>query len=210
MKESNGDDDPYNLEFSETPWDESKEQRYQMRRGVPLVMDLDWYPEMEMEDDSYEPPALSAEELQIQVFVHYAMYAIENLDSEETHEMINWDKELIDKSICLVPERIQLVPGKSQGSKYPRFWGFLCSTVEDIDNMEAKRISIPLPSKLSRNLGFYGEEYLNYEADPMNDSSVAFLFTIYRGLSEFEIQGEIRHAHNFMNTLLVIGNRTED
>jgi hypothetical protein len=204
------DDDPYNLEFPESPWDDRKEQLFQMRRGAPLVVDLDWNPEIGEDDDSYEPPQLSAEGWQYQVFVYYAMYAIKSLDCEETYNMINWSEDLIDKPICLIPERIQLVPGKSQGSKYPRFWGFLCSTVEEIDNMEAKIISIPLPSKLSRNLVFYGEGYLNYKAEPRKDSSVAFLFTIYRGLSEFEINGEIRHAHNFMNTILVIGKRSEE
>lgn len=208
MRDENNDDS-YDLEFPESPWDDRKEQLYQMRRGAPLVVDLNWNPEIGEDDDSYEPPQLSAEGWQYQVFVHYAMYAIESLDCEETYDMINWDNELIDKPICLVPERIQLVPGKTQSSMYPRLWGFLCSTVEDIDNMEAKRISIPLPSKLSRNLVFYSEKYLNYEADPINDSSIAFFFTTYRGLSEFEIDGEIRHAHNFMNTLLVIGKRSE-
>jgi len=135
-----------------------------------------------------------------------SMSAIEDLDHDEPYEKVQWDEDLADRYLCIVPTQVH--PIASGSGMYLRFWGYLCEFDHETESVSDRRVTMSLPSKITRWMGADPESF-SMKADPVDDAVMFMIITQYYGREEFEIEGQKRSAHRFGAIDLVEGHRSE-
>ena len=92
---------------------------------------------------------------------------------------------------------------------YLRFWGYLCEFDPETESVSGRRVTMSLPSKLTRWMGADPESF-SMKADPVDDAVVFMIITQYHGREEFKVDGQKRSAHKFGETVLIEGCWSED
>lgn len=185
------------------------------------VIDLNWSPEeepdwsLEDEEENEDPEAEDEEELEQmnpnQLLLHtlatMSVSAIEDLDYDDPYEKVQWDEDLAERYLCIIPTQIH--PIASGTGMYLRLWGYLCEFDPETESVSARRVTMSLPSRLTRRMGANPESF-SMKADPANEAVVFMIITQYYGREEFEIDGQKRSAHKFGAIDLVEGRWSED
>ena len=127
-----------------------------------------------------------------------SMSAIEGLNHDEPYEKVQWDEDLVERYLCIVP--IQIHPIASGSGMYLCFWGYLSEVNPETESVSGRRVTMSLPSRLTRGMG----------ADPVDDAVVFMIITQYYGREEFKIDGRKRSTHKFGAIELVEGRWSED
>jgi hypothetical protein len=174
----------------------------------------DWYPddEEEIDDAEEDEPEDKREQMDpYQVLLHtlatMSMSTIEGLDHDEPFEKVQWDEELTQRNLCIVPTQIH--PIATGSGMYLRFWGYLCEFDPETESVSARRVTMSLPSRLRKRMGADPESF-SMKADPVDDAVVFMIITQYYGREEFEIDGQKLSAHKFGETVLIEGRWSED
>jgi len=171
----------------------------------------DWYPddEEEIEDTEDEDEAakdteegeLEDERVQMDpnlVLLHtlatMSMSVIEDLDHDEPFEKVQWDEDLTQRNLCIVPTQIH--PIATGSGMYLRFWGYLCEFDPETESVDAQRVTMSVPSRLAKRMGADPETF-SMKANPVDDAVVFMIITQYYGQEEFVIDGQKRSAHKF-------------
>ncbi len=136
-----------------------------------------------------------------------SMSAIEDLDHDEPFEKVQWDEDLAERYLCIVPTQIH--PIATGSGMYLRLWGYLCEFDPETESVDARRVTISLPSMITKQMGANPEDF-SMNADPVDDAVVFMIITQYYGREEFEIDGQKRSAHKFGAIDLVEGRWSED
>ena len=185
------------------------------------VVDLNWSPEKELDwspedvEKNEDAEAENEEELEKkdpnQLLLHtlatMSKSAIEDLNHDDPYETVQWDEDLAERYLCIVPTQIH--PIATGSGMYLRFWGYLCEFDPETESISGRRVTMSLPSKLTRWMGA-GPESFSMKADPVDDAVVFMLITQYYGREEFEIDGQMRSAHGFGAIDLIEGRWHED
>ena len=200
------------------------------------VIDLNWSPEeepdwspedeeenedAETEDEDESKDAEDEEESELEdeqeqmdpnlVLLHtlatMSMSAIEDLDHDEPYEKVQWDEDLAERYLCIVPTQIH--PIATGSGMYLRFWGYLCEFDPETESVSGRRVTMSLPSRLTRWMGADPESF-SMKTDPVDDAVVFMIITQYYGREEFEIDGQKRSAHTFGTVDLIEGRWSED
>ena len=185
------------------------------------VIDLNWSPEeepdwsLEDEEENEDPEAEDEEELEQmnpnQLLLHtlatMSVSAIEDLDYDDPYEKVQWDEDLAERYLCIIPTQIH--PIASGTGMYLRLWGYLCEFDPETESVSARRVTMSLPSRLTRRMGANPESF-SMKADPANEAVVFMIITQYYGREEFEIDGQKRSAHRFRSIDLVEGHWSEE
>ena len=90
-----------------------------------------------------------------------------------------------------------------------RLWGYLCEFDPETESVSGRRVTMSLPSKLTRWMGADPESF-SMKVDPVDDAVVFMIITQYYGREEFEIDGQKRSAHRFGAIDLVEGHWSEE
>ena len=199
-----GDEDLLHLDPETLPFGEQEEDTLRGMMGLPVIVDLDWFPEGDEDEENEE---LDIKTLHLQLIAAESMRGIESLDHEEPYEQLQWNEEMVEQKCCLVPTEIHMVQGPT--GEYPRFWGYFCQLYPEYESVEARKATISLPSTLFKLISMHGERFQDFVADPLEDSTVFMIMTTYFGLEEYEVDGEKRRVHKFWDTHLVEGHRSE-
>ena len=167
------------------------------------VIDLNWSPEeepdwvpedeeetedAEAEDEEEREDAEVEEESELedervqmdpnQVLLHtlatMSMSAIEDLDHDEPFEKVQWDEELTQRNLCIVPTQVH--PIATGTGMYLRFWGYLCEFDPETESVYARRVTMSLPSRLTKRMGA-DPEIFSMKADPVGDAVVFMIIT---------------------------------
>jgi hypothetical protein len=226
------DKDEVNLEVEDSPL----ENVFETLGAEFTVVDLNWSPEEEPdwvpedeeetedaedEDEEESEDAEVEEESDLEdereqmdpnlVLLHtlatMSMSAIENLDHNEPYEKVQWDEDLTERYLCIVPTQIH--PIATGSGMYLRLWGYLCEFDPETESVDARRVTISLPSMITKQMGANPESF-SMKADPADDAVVFMIITQYYGREEFEIDGQKRSAHKFGAIDLVEGRWSED
>ena len=226
------DKDEVNLEVEDSPL----ENVFETLGAEFTVVDLNWSPEEEPdwvpedeeetedaedEDEEESEDAEVEEESDLEdereqmdpnlVLLHtlatMSMSAIENLDHDEPYEKVQWDEDLTERYLCIVPTQIH--PIATGSGMYLRLWGYLCEFDPETESVDARRVTISLPSMITKQMGANPESF-SMKADPADDAVVFMIITQYYGQEEFEIDGQKRSAHKFGAIDLVEGRWSED
>ncbi len=226
------DKDEVNLEVEDSPL----ENVFETLGAEFTVVDLNWSPEEEPdwvpedeeetedaedEDEEESEDAEVEEESDLEdereqmdpnlVLLHtlatMSMSAIENLDHNEPYEKVQWDEDLTERYLCIVPTQIH--PIATGSGMYLRLWGYLCEFDPETESVDARRVTISLPSMITKQMGANPESF-SMKADPADDAVVFMIITQYYGQEEFEIDGQKRSAHKFGAIDLVEGRWSED
>lgn len=226
------DKDEVNLEVEDSPL----ENVFETLGAEFTVVDLNWSPEEEPdwvpedeeetedaedEDEEESEDAEVEEESDLEdereqmdpnlVLLHtlatMSMSAIENLDHDEPYEKVQWDEDLTERYLCIVPTQIH--PIATGSGMYLRLWGYLCEFDPETESVDARRVTISLPSMITKQMGANPESF-SMKADPADDAVVFMIITQYYGREEFEIDGQKRSAHKFGAIDLVEGRWSED
>ena len=136
-----------------------------------------------------------------------SMSAIEDLDHDEPFEKVQWDEDLAERYLCIVPTQIH--PIATGSGMYLRFWGYLCEFDPETESVSARRVTMSIPTRLRKRMGADPESF-SMKADPVDDAVVFMVITQYYGREEFEIDGQKRSAHTFGETVLIEGRWSED
>ena len=136
-----------------------------------------------------------------------SMSAIENLDHDEPYEKVQWDEELAERYLCIVPTQIH--PIATGSGMYLRFWGYLCEFDPETESVSGRRVTMSIPSRLTKWMGADPESF-SMKANPVDDAVVFMIITQYHGREEFKVDGQKRSAHKFGETVLIAGHRSED
>jgi hypothetical protein len=166
--------------------------------------------EVEVEEESNledEPEQMDPNLVLLHTLATMSMSAIEDLDHDEPYEKVQWDEDLAERYLCIVPTQIH--PIASGSGMYLRLWGYLCEFDPETESVSGRRVTMSLPSKLTRRMGADPESF-SMKADPVDDAVVFMIITHYYGREEFEIDGQKRSAHKFGTINLVEGCRSED
>jgi hypothetical protein len=202
------EEDPLAYNPTSIRFDEKDKMLLREMQGDAIVIDLDWYPEQyeDQEPEDGDVAILSRETLECQVMACDSMSEIHSIDEESVYEKLSWNEDMANHPILLIPVEIHKVQGPT--GYYHRFWGYICQSYIDSDYVEVKKATISLPSSLSKRIAAFSEDMLNMKADPVEDSKVHMILTIYHGLEEYEVKDEKRKAHKFWNTRLIEGHRS--
>jgi hypothetical protein len=92
---------------------------------------------------------------------------------------------------------------------YLRLWGYLCEFDPETESVDARRVTMSLPSRITKRMGA-DPENLSTKADPVDDAVVFMIITQHYGREEFEIDGMKRSAHKFGAIDLIGGRWSED
>ncbi|MGY5853244.1 MAG: hypothetical protein RTU92_06725 [Candidatus Thorarchaeota archaeon] len=208
MKDENNEGDfeeiiPY--ASSSKTFSEQDERRLRSMMGKPSTVDLDWYPGMY--EDQEEEIQLDQETINLQAQVYECMNEIGNIDECASYEKLKWNEDMVNHVLFLIPVEIQLVQGPT--GKYPRFWGYICQLYPEDECIEAKKATISIPTGLFKRIEMFRREMLQSRTNPLEDSMIYIISTIYQGLQEFEVDGETRKVHKFWMTKVIDGYRSE-
>ena len=135
-----------------------------------------------------------------------SMSAIEDLDHDEPYEPVQWDEDLAERYLCIVPTQIH--PITTGSGTYLRSWGYLCEFDPETESASARRVTMSIPTRLRKRMGANPESF-SMKADPVDDAIVFMIITQYYGREEFKVDGQKRSAHKFGETVLVEGRRSE-
>jgi len=135
-----------------------------------------------------------------------SMSAIEDLDHDEPYEKVQWDEDLAERYLCIVPTQIHPI---ATGSRmYLRFWGYLCEFDPETESVSGRRVTMSIPSRLRKRMGADPESF-SMKADPVDDAVVFIIITQYHGRQEFKVEGRKRSAHKFGVTVFIEGRWSE-
>jgi hypothetical protein len=200
------DSDSYEKSFE----DERDEVLLREMQGRAIQVDLDWYQglyeeQQYMEEENRNP---SREIHECQALACDCMSEIESIAAESKYEKLTWNQELAYHSLILIPIEIKMV--RSTTEYYPRFWEYVCQVLPESEYIEVTKGTISLPSSLAKRIAAFNEDMLNMKANPLEDSKVLMILTIYHGLEEYEVDDEMRKAHKFWNTRIIEGHRSHE
>ena len=187
----------------------------------------DWVPEDEEESEDAEDEDEAAEDAEVEeetelqeeqeqmdpnlVLLHtlatMSMSAIEDLDHDEPFEKVQWDEDLAERHLCIVPT--QVYPIATGSGMYLRFWGYLCEFDPESESANARRVTMSIPTRLRKRMGADPESF-SMKADPVDDAVVFMVITQYYGQEEFKVDGQKRSVHKFGETVLIEGRWSED
>lgn len=77
-----------------------------------------------------------------------SMSAIEDLDHDKPYEKAQWDEDLTELYLCIVPTQIH--PIVSGSGMYLRLWGYLCEFDHETESVDARRVTMSLPSRITK------------------------------------------------------------
>jgi len=92
---------------------------------------------------------------------------------------------------------------------YLRLSGYLCEFDPETESVDARRVTMSLPSRITKRMGADPENF-SMKADPVDDAVVFMIITQYYGREEFELDGQKRSARKFGAIDLVEGHWSED
>ncbi len=170
--------------------------------------------EDEEENEDAEEDELEDERVQMDpnlVLLHtlatMSMSAIEDLDHDEPFEKVQWDEELTQRNLCIIPTQVH--PIATGTGMYLRFWGYLCEFDPETESVDARRVTMSIPSMIAKWVGTDPESF-SMKANPVEDAVVFMIITQYYGREEFEVDGQKRSYHKFGETVLIEGRRSEE
>ena len=195
---------PEDEEEPEDPEDEDEEESEDAEEVNEGDEDAEIEEETELEDEREQ---MDPNLVLLHTLATMSMSAIEDLDHDEPYEKVQWDEDLAERYVCIVPTQIH--PIATGSGMYLRFWGYLCEFDPETESVSGRRVTMSLPSKLARRMGADPESF-SMKADPVDDAVVFMIITQYCGRKEFEIDGQKRSAHTFGTVDLIEGRWSED
>ena len=159
--------------------------------------------EGELEDERVQ---MDPNQVLLHTLATMSMSAIKDLDHDEPFEKVQWDEELTQRNLCIVPTQIH--PIATGTGMYLRFWGYLCEFDPETESVDARRVTMSLSSRLAKRMGADPETF-SMKANPVDDAIVFMIITQYYGREEFEIDGQQRSVHKFGEIELIEGRRSE-
>ncbi len=182
---------PEDEEKSEDAEDEDEEETKDAEDDDEESEDAEVEEESELEDEREQ---MDPNLVLLHTLATMSMSAIEDLDHDEPYEKVQWDEDLAERCLCIVPTQIH--PIATGSGMYLGFWGYLCEFDPETESVSGRRVTMSLPSKLTRWMGADPESF-SMKADPVDDAVVFMIITQYYGREEFEIDGQMRSAHTF-------------
>ncbi len=112
-----------------------------------------------------------------------SMSAIEDLDHDDPYEKVQWDEDLTERYLCIVPTQIH--PIATGTGMYLRLSGYLCEVDPETESVDARRVTMSLPSRITKRMGADPENF-PMKADPVDDAVVFMIITQYYGREEVQ------------------------
>ena len=190
---------PEDEEEPEDTEDEDEKESENAEDDDEAAKDAEVEEEIELEDEREQ---MDPNLVLLHTLATMSMSAIEDLDHNEPYETVQWDEDLAERYLCIVPTQIH--PIATGSGMYLRFWGYICEFHPETESVSGRRVMMSLPSKLTRRMGA-DPEIFSMKADPVDDAVVFMIITQYYGREEFEIDGQKRSAHMFGTVDLIEG-----
>jgi hypothetical protein len=195
---------PEDEEETEDAEAEDEEESEDAEDDDEAAEDAEVEEESELEDEREQ---MDPTQLLLHTLATMSMSAIEDLDHDEPYEKVQWDEDLAERYLCIIPTQIHPIAAGS--GMYLRFWGYLCEFDPETESVSGRRVTMSLPSKLTRWMGADPETF-SMKVYPVDDAVVFMIITQYYGREEFEIDGQKRSAHKFGAIDLIEGRWSED
>ena len=183
--------------------DEDEEESEDEEDDEESTEDAEVEEETELEEQEQMDPNL----VLLHTLATMSMSAIEDLDHDEPFEKVQWDEDLAERHLCIVPTQIH--PIATGSGMYLRLWGYLCEFDPESESVSGRRVTMSIPTRLRKRMGADPESF-SMKADPVDDAVVFMIITQYHGREEFKVDGQKRSAHKFGETVLIQGRWPED